>query len=105
MYRDELENAVEEIEATKRAVSDEEVKNRLETLSSRLQSQAERETTPALGALDRIQNSLAEIAAESGDETVTERLENAREGIFSFLETLDDRGMKQHGWSQNTNTD
>lgn len=102
MSRDLLYDAIEEVEATREALPDGEVSDRLETLSSRLESQAERDATPALGTLDRIQNGLEEVASEADDEAVTDRLETARERIFSFLETLEDRGMKQHGWSQNT---
>lgn len=99
MSRDLLSDANEAVAAARERLSDEELRDRLETLSSRLQSQAERDTTPALGTLDRIQNGLEEVASSADDATVTEQLEDARENIFSFLETLEDRGMKQHGWS------
>jgi hypothetical protein len=105
MTRDLLHQTAREVENVRDDVDDDDVRNRLATLADRLQSQAEREATPALGTLDRIQNALREIAAEIDDETVSDRLENAREQIFEFLGTLDDRGMKQHGWSENTESD
>ena len=76
---------------------DGDVDDRLEKLTTRIESQAERDTTPALGTLDRVQHSIEEVASDADDEAVKVRLENGREHIFSFLETLDDRGMKQHG--------
>lgn len=102
MSRGLLYEAIEEVEATREILPDGELDDRLETLSSQLETQAERDATPALGTLDRIQNSLEEVASEADNEAVKERMETAREHIFSFLGTLEDRGMKQHGWSQNT---
>lgn len=100
-----LHQIAEEVENVRDDVDDDDVRNRLEILADRLQSQTEREATPALGTLDRIQNALHEIAAETDDETVSDRLEDARKQIFEFLGPLDDRGMKQHGWSENTESD
>jgi len=100
MTRDLLRDAAGEIDAAIEAVTDPEVRDSLETHADRLRSQAEREATPALGALDRIQNGLADVAADDDDETVVGHLERAREGIFDFLGTLDDRGMTQHGWTE-----
>lgn len=105
MTRDLLHQIAEEVGNVRDDVDDDDVRNRLEILADRLQSQAEREATPALGTLDRIQNALHEIATETDDETVSDRLENARKRIFEFLGTLDDRGMKQHGWSENAESD
>lgn len=101
MSRALLHQAADEVDTGERKITDTEASDRLRTLADQLRSQAERNTTPALGVLDRIQHALREIAAETDDETVSDCLETARERIFSFLETLDDRGMKQHGWSQN----
>lgn len=102
MARTLLHKAADEVDATRAELQDAETDERLSTLAERLRTQADREATPALGALDRIQLALQEITAEIDDETVADGLETAREAIFSFLETLDDRGMKQHGWSQDT---
>ena len=96
MTRKLLERAQEEV---RRASTDSEgeISERLTKLANRLHYQAtEKQSTPALGALDRIQYSLQEIAEETDRETVATRLERAREHIVSFLGTLDDRGMKQH---------
>jgi hypothetical protein len=71
-------------------------------LATYLRSQAEREGTPALGGLDRIQHSLQEVANQTDQEAVTTRIDKARDFIFSFLDTFDDRGMKQHGLATNT---
>lgn len=101
MSRTLLHQAADEVATGGREITDTEASDRLRTLADQLRSQAERNATPALGALDRIQYALHEIAAETDDETVSDRLETARGRIFSFLETLDDRGMKQHGWSEN----
>jgi len=105
MTRDFLRQAADAVEAGQDGVADTEARERLERLSDQLRSQAERSTTPALGALDRIQRALREVAAETDDETVADHLETARERILSFLETLDDRGMRQHGEGRNARPD
>jgi len=104
MSRNLLHRAADEVEAARADATDPDATDRLGTLGDHLRSQAERDATPALGALDRIQHGLGEVAEETDDEAVTDRLDGARERILSFLGTLDDRGMKQHGWSENTGT-
>lgn len=92
------------MDATREEVTDADLDDRLTKLAERLRTQADRKATPALGSLDRIQLALQEIAATTDDETVRTGLETAREEIFSFLGTLEDRGMKQHGWDPDTNS-
>jgi len=82
------------------AAADRDVSDRLSALAEQLRSQADRDATPALGTLDRVNYKLRAIGAETGDPTVEERIASAREDVLSFLETLDDRGMNQHGWSE-----
>jgi len=101
MTRDILTDAADEVDTAKEAISDPEARDRLETLANQLRSQASREATPALGALDRIHVKLRDIEGQTDTTTVTEAIEHAREDILAFLETLDDRGMKQHGWTEN----
>ncbi len=101
MTRDLLHQAADEVETGRDEAADTDASDRLGTLSDQLRSQAERNTTPALGALDRIQQALREVAAETDDETVGDHLETAQGRILSFLETLDDRGMRQHGGDRN----
>jgi hypothetical protein len=101
MTRDLLHRAADEVDAGRNRSTDAEARDRLGTLSDQLRSQAERDTTPALGVLDRIQHALREISAETDDETIGDHLGTARERILSFLETLDDRGMRQHGGDRN----
>lgn len=105
MSRDLLTEAVDEVETAKETVRDSGVRDRLETLAGQLQSQARRETTPALGALDRIRTKLGEIGDQTDETAVAEPLERARDDILSFLETLDDRGMSQHGGRQHGDED
>lgn len=97
MTRDRLLRAAEEVETASTSVADPETADRLARLAAQLQSQASREATPALGALDRIQAKLGETAAGTDDTTVTAQLEHARDHIAAFLATLTDRGMTQHG--------
>lgn len=92
------------MDATREEVTDADTDDRLSKLAERLRTQADRNVTPALGSLDRIQLALREIAATTDDETVRTGLETAREEIFSFLGTLEDRGMKQHGWDPDTSS-
>lgn len=101
MTRDLLRRAAGEVEAAREAIPEPEARDRLEALSDQLRAQAERGTTPALGALDRVHVKLGEIQRQTGQATATEAIERAREDILAFLETLDDRGMKQHGESRN----
>jgi hypothetical protein len=96
MSADLLVQAVDAVERARDATTSHDKRDRLEQLGSQLQSQADRNATPALGALDRVQTKLREIENETDEETVTEALGEAREHILSFLGTLDDRGMKQH---------
>lgn len=96
MSRDLLLQAVDSVETARDAATSSDKQERLEQLGSQLQAQADRDATPALGALDRIQTKLREIENDTDEETVTEALAEAREHILSFLGTLDDRGMKQH---------
>lgn len=105
MTRDLLTHAAEEVDTAKRAVGNQDLGDRLDTLADQLRSQADRTATPALGTLDRVHAKLREIEHQTDDTTVTEALERARQDILSFLDTLDDRGMKQHGWSQDAETD
>jgi hypothetical protein len=97
MTHDTLVQAVNAVEAASEDAHDTEISERLDQLAAHLQSQAEREGSPALGGLDRIQHSLQEVASRTDQEAVTTRIDKARDLIFSFLDTLDDRGMKQHG--------
>jgi hypothetical protein len=101
MARELLTNAADEVDTAKEAIPDPEARDRLETLVNRLRSQADREATPALGVLDRIHVKLRDIERQTDETTVTEAIERAREDVLAFLETLDDRGMKQHGWTEN----
>jgi hypothetical protein len=97
MTRDLLHEAADQIDAAREGTTDPGASNRLVTLADGVRTQADREAPVALGTLDRIQHALGEIAAGAADEAVADRLESARERIRSFLETLDDRGMRQHG--------
>lgn len=100
MDRELLTQAVDEARQAIEATDSSEAQERLEDLADRLRYQAEeKESTPALGTLDRIQQSFEEIAGQTDNEEVTESLTHAREHIFSFLGTLEDRGMTQHGWT------
>lgn len=103
MARDVLHHAAGEVDAASEAVTDPDTRDRLAGLADQLRSQAEREATPALGALDRIHTKLREIKHDADEPPASDALENAQDDILSFLETLDDRGMKQHGESQNAN--
>jgi predicted RNase H-like nuclease (RuvC/YqgF family) len=96
MSRDLLMRAVDAVETARDATTSSDKRERLEQLGSQLQAQADRDATPALGALDRVQTKLREIENGTDEETVTDALAEAREHILSFLGTLDDRGMKQH---------
>ena len=97
MTRNLLREAADEVDATRETVSETAARDRLASLADQLRSQADRNTTPALGALDRVQHALHEIAVDTDDDTVRRRLEDVREQIFAFLATLEDRGMTQHG--------
>lgn len=96
MSRILLNDAANEVETAKEHATDGELRERLELFSDQLRSQADRETTPALGALDRIQVKLREIEQDTDSPVVSESIHRAREGVLSFLGTLDDRGMRQH---------
>lgn len=102
MTRDLLHEAADDLATTSETVSDAAVSDRLASLATQLRSQAERNTTPALGTLDRVQHALQEVADDTDDEAVRQRIEAVREQIFSFLGTLDDRGMQQHGADEQT---
>lgn len=96
MSRDLLVQAADAVETASETTTDSEIGDRLDQLKTHLQSQANRDATPALGTLDRVLVKLREIEDETSDSTVAESLEEAQEHILSFLGTLDDRGMKQH---------
>lgn len=96
MSRDRLVRAINAVGTAREATTDGETGDRLAQLESHLESQANRDTTPALGTLDRVQTKLHEIEDEASDPTVEGSLADARQHILSFLGTLDDRGMKQH---------
>lgn len=96
MSRDALVKAIEAVETARDATEDPARRERLEQLAAHLQTQADRDATPALGTLDRVQTKLRNIHADTEEGTVADALEEAREHILSFLATLDDRGMKQH---------
>ena len=102
MTHDTLVHAVNAVETASEDASDTEISERLDQLAGHLRSQAERDGPPALGGLDRIQHSLQEVATQTDQEAVTTRMDEARDLIFSFLDTLDDRGMQQHGLATNT---
>lgn len=102
MSRDLLVQAVDAVKTARDATTSSDKRERLEQLGSQLQAQVDRDATPALGALDRIQTKLREIENDTDEETVTDGLAEAREHILSFLGTLDDRGMKQHRGSTGT---
>lgn len=104
MARDLLYHAADEVETARENMSDADTGNRLAMFADQLRSQADREATPALGALDRIHTKLRTIEAQAEKPTVSRALERARENILSFLETLDDRGMNQHGRPRNRET-
>lgn len=97
MARDSLRRAAQELEAAGEA-ADPATSDRLSALAGQLRSQADREATPALGALARVDAKLREIASRTDDGAVEASVERARERVLSFLGTLDDRGMEQHGW-------
>ncbi len=84
------------VDTARESTTADDIGDRLAQLGSHLESQANRDTTPALGVLDRIQTKLREIEDETSDPAVEASLADAREHILSFLGTLDDRGMKQH---------
>lgn len=96
MPRDILMQAVSAVDTACETTTDDDRKERLTELKSSLRSQATRDVTPALGALDRIRAKLQEVEAETTDSTVAEPLADAQNHILTFLGTLDDRGMKQH---------
>lgn len=100
MSRNLLKSAANEVDTAKEATSHTETSDRLETLANKLRSQAERDSTPALGTLDRVHTKLRRIEDQTDDATIRETIESAREDIMDFLETLDDRGMQQHGWGE-----
>jgi len=89
------------VHAGREATTDPEASNRLRARSEQFRSRAERDPTPALGTLDRIQHALKQIAAGSDDQVVSGHLEAGRNHVFSFLETFDDQGMGQHGRGRN----
>ncbi|WP_425433274.1 DUF7553 family protein [Haloarcula nitratireducens] len=97
MTRDTLYHAAREVDTARESASEMETSDRLAVLADQLRSQADRKATPALGTLDRIHTKLRTIETEANEPAVSEALEQARRHILSFLETLDDRGMKQHG--------
>ena len=100
MARELLPQALNEAIQASDAATDSATSNRLDNLAERLRHQAaEKQSTPALGALDRIRYGLEEVAEQSSNEAVSEPLAHAQEHIMSFLKTLDDRGMTQHGWT------
>ena len=101
MTHNTLVQAVRAVEAASADAHDAEISERLDQLAAYLRSQAERDGTPALGGLDRIHHSLQEAASQTDQESVTTRIDEARDHIVSFLDTLDDRGMKQHGLPTN----
>lgn len=96
MSRDALVEAVDAVNTAIEITTNGERAERLNQLKSHLESQADRDSTPALGTLDRVQTKLREIEDETSEPAVAESLADAREHILSFLGTLDDRGMKQH---------
>ncbi|MGB9965165.1 DUF7553 family protein [Halobacterium hubeiense] len=96
MSRDRLVRAIDAVDTAREATTDGEIGERLAQLVSHLESQADRDSTPALGTLDRVQTKLRDIEDETSDPTVEDALADARQHILSFLGTLDDRGMKQH---------
>ena len=73
MTHDTLVQAVNAVEAASEDAHDTEISERLDQLAGRLQSQAERDGTSALGGLDRIQHSLQEVASQTDQEAVTTR--------------------------------
>ena len=101
MTHDTLVNAVSAVEGASEEAHDTEISERLDQLAGYLQLQADRDGTPALGGLDRIQHSLQEVASQTDQEAVTTRIGEARDLIVSFLDTLNDRGMQQHGLPTN----
>lgn len=96
MSRELLTEAREAIEDARDSTTSTDRRERLHRFAAQLQSQADRETTPALGTLDRVQTKLRDIQAESDEDSVADALQRAREHILDFLGTLDDRGMQQH---------
>lgn len=97
MACEELDRAARTVREASEAAADAGRSERLAGLADTLRDQAERDATPALGVLDRVQYSLDEVADRTDDEAVAAGLADAREHVFAFLETLDDRGMTQHG--------
>jgi hypothetical protein len=93
--RDLLTAVADEVETASGVVPDSEVRERPEVLAGQLRSQAEREVTPALGVLDRVQTKLRGIQRQTNDATATAAIERARDDIPAFLDTLDDREMKR----------
>lgn len=96
MPRDTLQQAIDGVETGREHTADGDIEERLTQLESHLESQANRDATPALGTLDRIHTKLGEVEDETSDSRVAESVATAREHILRFLDTLDDRGMKQH---------
>lgn len=91
MARNLLADAADEVNTAKEAVSDPDARDRLEVLADRLQSQADRKTTPAFGVLDRIHAELREIERQTDDPIATGAIERAREksrGEISFARSL-----------------
>lgn len=103
MTHEMLVQAVRAVEAASDEARDPEISARLARLADHLRMQAEREGTPALGGLDRIHHALQEVTTQTEVEAVITQVDDAQIRIVSFLDTLDDRGMKQHGLVTNTN--
>lgn len=100
MSRILLNDAANEVETARAHATDGELRERLELFSDQLRAQADRETTPALGVLDRIQVKLRDIEQHTDSPVVSESVHRAREEVLSFLGTLEDRGMRQHVGSE-----
>jgi hypothetical protein len=96
MSRELLVEAHAAVERVRDEVSGTDTRDLLEDLATRLHHQAEREGTPALGTLDRINAKLEDVEGGIADEEAFHAIHQAPEHILSFLATLDDRGMKQH---------
>ncbi|PSQ18623.1 hypothetical protein BRD00_04890 [Halobacteriales archaeon QS_8_69_26] len=100
MTRDPLYRAADRVDEAAEA-ADPDASDRLAGLAGQLRSQADREATPALGGLDRIHSKLRDVEGAVEDPEVAAPIADAREDVLSFLETLPDRGMRQHGRSEN----
>lgn len=105
MAHELLTRAADAVDAAGAATTDTAASDRLRTLADQLRAQAERDTTPALGALDRVLVKLREIEGLTDEPTTGEAIERARQDVLAFLGTLDDRGMKQHGGGRNADAD